>query len=470
MIAKPKPTSSTNTILGVVILAGFLSGYDYTALNVVVPTLAEQFAASFSITSWVLLAFALVFVAFAIPATNLIGVFGLRRMILAGFSLFAIGSVLCALSTNIFALSAFRGAQALGGSLLFVASPALVRLKIPVQARGRAYGFVALAPAIGMCAGPSIGATLISEFGWQWVFFLNIPVCILGFVLVFFCVHDQPSSQRRSRIDYWGSATSFVGLAALVFAINQGTEQGWTSIWIMSCFVLSFACFSAFACYELRSEHPAINIRLFINPTFGLGALSAFLQMFVVGGLMFILPIYLELGKGLSTTSAGYLLTFQSLALIVVSLTSGLLSERRSSTQICRIGIYALVVTMVLLLQDYRFAGVYLMAVALILLGLSKGLFAPALLKSTLDKVPEIEAQSASGLISTIRVLGQLMGIVVFETILSGTAGTNAASLAEGKINVMDFQPIFWVSLGLSCLPLLPLIFQTRNTQFKHPG
>ncbi|MEM7320862.1 MAG: MFS transporter, partial [Pseudomonadota bacterium] len=466
----PTGRNPTSAILSIVVLSGFLSGYDYTALNVVVPTLAKHFDTSFSIASWVLLSFAIVFVAFAIPATSLIGAFGLRRMMLTGFSVFAVGSLLCSLSDTIYELAAFRGLQALGGSILFISSPALVRLRIPRNARGKSYGFVALAPSIGMCVGPSIGALLISKFGWPSIFVLNLPICALGLALTFRFVRDEADSDRRPKVDVLGSTSIFVGLSALVLAVNQGSELGWTSAWILAGFGTACAGLAIFVRYELSTDKAALDLRLLAERIFGTGALSAFLQMFVVGGIMFTFPIYLELGKGLPTTHAGYLITVQSLALIVISLASGPINEHVNSLRICRIALCLLTLTMIVLSQDFRLGTVYLAGTSLALLGLSKGLFAPAILKATLDDIPESWALNASGLISTIRVLGQLLGIVVFETILSATVGADTTSFAQGTVHAAEFRSIFWVAIGLSVLPFLPLMLRTTGKRPSHPG
>lgn len=467
------PNLNPNALLLTTIsLSGFLTGFDYTALNVAIPSLTQLFHSTYSITSWVLLAYALVFVALAMPVGNLIGIFGAKRLLGIGFGIYAVGSICCALAPGINWLVVFRALQAVGGAILFVSGPALVRMHLPEDERGRGYGVAALAPTIGIFAGPALGAFILSEFGWRWIFVINLPVCALGFYLVRLMPFKTPTTKPKVVFDIPGSVLLFVGLISAVFAINQGTELGWTSSLILSAFGIAAVCLSVFVIWELGNKNAAMDLRILANPRFRAGAIAIFLYLFLYGGLNFSLPIFLSQVKGLSINSVGSVIAIQPLTILIITVFIGLVAKLLPIGTRNFMGSSLLIVALVLALQDQLTSGIWLMMVVLVLMGAGQALYMPALLQLTLEPVEHTRAAQANGILTTLRTLGQLVGVVSFETMMSGSAGANNVQISQAIGDHSAFRSLFWFALGLSVAAAAAsiwLVYKTNHTVDK-PG
>ena len=288
------PAQNHAGLLVIITLSGFLTGFDYTALNIAIPTLGQEFQSTYSTTSWVLLAYALIFTSFAMPAGNLIRLFGARKLLMIGFLIYAVGSACCALAPGIIPLALFRALQGVGGVILFVSGPALVRLHMGEDARGRGYGIAALAPTIGIFSGPALGAFILSELSWRWIFVVNLPICLVGIAIVALMPQLRATNPIEKQFDIAGSLLLLCGLGLLVFALNRGTELGWGSSYILAAFAISAGSMVAFAFWELRSARAAFDVQLLKIAVFRYGAFAIFLYLFLYGGLSFTFPIFLN--------------------------------------------------------------------------------------------------------------------------------------------------------------------------------
>lgn len=451
-------------LLVVISLSGFLTGFDYTALNIAIPELAHGFQSTYSITSWVLLAYALVFTAFAMPAGNLIGLFGARRLLTTGFLIYAIGSILCVFATGILPLIGFRIIQGIGGVILFVSGPALVRLHMGHETRGFGYSIAALAPTIGIFSGPALGSFILSEFGWRWIFALNMPICVAGIVIVASISGIRaPRRAPKRHIDTLGSLLLFGGLGALVLALNQGTELGWTSHLILIAFGIAICCLSAFITWELYSPQAAFDLRLLTNAVFCFGALAVFLYLLMYGGLNFSFPIYLNQIKDLSIATTGRVMAFQPLTILGMTFAVGAISGVLSSRKRIGLGVSLMLVSMTLALQDDRATGLWLMVLVFITMGMAQSFFLPAVLEITLEAVAEDRAAQASGVLTTLRAMGQMLGVVVFETVLSNQVGINNAEVTPTQDDHNSFLRIFWLAAFVPLFIAACAFAQTRK-------
>ncbi|MEM8562494.1 MAG: MFS transporter [Pseudomonadota bacterium] len=460
-----------STLLVVISLSGFLTGFDYTALNVAIPELSQLFHSSYSITSWVLLAYALVFVSFSMPAGNLMTLFGVRALLYVGFAVYAIGSVLCGIAPNIYILIAARALQAIGGAILFVSGPALVRTQLPKQDRGHGYGVAALAPTIGVFAGPALGALVITELGWRWIFAINLPVCALGILLI----NGLESTSNRhaaekQKLDVPGALLLFVALVCFVLAVNQGTELGWTNPIILAMCCLSAVCITGFIYWELNSEDASMDIRLLLERPFLIGSLAVFLFLMLYGGLNFSMPIFLNQIKGLATGSVGLVMAIQPMVVLIMTLFAGWLAKAIAVDARAKMGFALLLIALLLALEDHLTTGILLIACVLFLFGLGQSLFLASTIEMTLEQIDEGRAARANGLLSTLRTLGQLIGVVMFETLLSESVGANNIQVTPTQGDHYDFRSIFWFALSVSVMAGFAAIYLARLVSHAAEG
>jgi EmrB/QacA subfamily drug resistance transporter len=454
-------------LLWVISLSGFLTGFDYTALNIAMPTLASEFQATYSQVSWVLLAYALIFVAGAMPASNLMRAYGTRRVLMLGFVVYGVGSLCCIWAPTLLLLSMSRAVQAVGGTVLFVAGPALIRMQFPEGLRGRGYGVAALAPTIGLCLGPALGGLIVAELGWRWIFVVNLPVCVLGILFLLTGLKFNEQELGKGPLDIPGSVLFFATMIAFVFAINQGTEMGWASPLILATFSCSALGLTALVVRELHSPSAAMDLRLLAQPEFRHGALALFLLLFLIGGLGFCLPIFLEVIKGVSTKISGVILSVQPVVIVGLSMLSGAIAAWKGPNVRGILGSFVIMAALGLAMADTFSTGVWLIALALFGVGIGFALCLPSVIQMTLDPIAPARATQANGMLTTARTLGQLTGIVGFETVLSGYVGVNSHDISAAPDETGAFRVVFGIALGVTAAALFAIHLQSRN---YHPN
>ena len=470
--------SRTSFILLVAWLGAFLAGFDFAALYVAIPVIANEFNIGLSATSWIVLAYTLVFVGFTISVGTLGTRFGIRRLLFWGFLIFGALSIPCALSTDIYMLTVSRALQALGGSILYVLGPAVLRNMIPQDQQEQAFGLFAFAPYVGISMGPALGGLITFHLGWSWIFVLNVPICLIGLLALKAMPAEAANTDHGHKrpLDIAGSVLGFVFLAFLVLAFNQGKEWGWASFGIVGCFVGCVVFFAAFIWWEVRSENSAIDLSLFRRRTFGLGLISIFLILFVSAGAQFLFPIHAEWFKGLSVQVTGILLMSTSAGLALSSLQSKRLATRFYIRDLCIAGLVVASLGVALYAFGTRHLPVWSFALALAIFGFGVGLHYPQLMRLAMQTTPEEKSIQASTAMSSIRSVAQLLGIVVFETVFSEVYlnpdnPNYGSSTSMESIDLMAaaFMIAFTIGLVLCLVAVIPLLFLARSEKEMVP-
>jgi len=223
-------------VLVTVMVGTFMGPFDGSVVNIALPRLTEYFGVGVTTVEWVVVAYLLTVSTFLLTFGRLGDMIGLKKIYLAGFAIFVLGSGACALAWNIWALVGFRVLQALGAGMLFAVGPAIVTHAFPPTERGKALGFVGVSVAVGLALGPTLGGFLIGIYDWHLIFLVNLPVGLFALVLAWRVLsYDEPHDQR---FDPLGSVTSFVALFPLLLALSRGEAWGWDSPLVLGLFVL----------------------------------------------------------------------------------------------------------------------------------------------------------------------------------------------------------------------------------------
>lgn len=460
-------------------LGAFLAGFDFAALYVAIPVIANEFNIGLSATSWVVLIYTLVFVGFTIPVGTLGTRYGIKRMMIAGFVIFGALSVVCALSTNIQMLAAARTLQALGGSILYVLGPAILRSMIPHDKQDRAFGLFAFAPYVGISLGPGLGGLITFYLGWNWIFLVNVPVCLVGLLALrsMPAPSDQQSGAPDKPLDIGGSLLGFVFLACLVFAFNQGREWGWGSPVIVVCLVASVAVFVAFIWWEMRSDNSAIDLSLFGRRVFGLSLLTIFLILFVSAGAQFLFPIHAEWLLGLSVHHAGFLLMAMPAGLAISSLQSDRFSKHFHIRDLCMTGLFIAAIGIAIYAFGGQLLPVWIYAVALAVFGFGIGMHYPHMMRLAMQSTPLEKSVETSTAMSSLRSVSQLLGIVVFETLFSEVYlkpenPDYGSSTSAQSIELMNsaFMIAFTIGIVICLFAIVLLLFLSRSENEQIPS
>lgn len=408
----------------------FMSALDGSVVNTILPLLRAKLNASVAGIEWVTTTYLLVVSALLLGVGRAGDLRGHKRIYLAGFVLFVIGSALCGLAPSAGWLIALRGLQGVGATMLFANAPAILTRSFPGSKRGRVLGALGTMTYLGLTAGPSLGGWLAQAFGWRAVFYINVPVGAIALSLGFWAIENDEPEGRTERFDYLGAALFAAGLVALLVALNQGHAWGWTSLVTIGLLVVAALLLAAFVVVERRRASPMLDLSLFESRVFASTTVSALLNYVCVYAVLFVVPFLLIQGRGLDTQQAGLVLTAQPLVMAVAAPASGALSDRIGSRILATLGMLVLTGGLVLLAFLAPHGPIASIAAALGVVGLGVGMFVAPNNSALMGAAPRTRQGIASGVLATARNVGMVLGVglagAVFTTVLGRVTGAGA--------------------------------------------
>ena len=388
----------------------FMLLLDITIVNVALPRIQHDLHTSFTDLQWVVDAYSLMLATVVLTAGSLGDLLGRKRVFLSGVALFTIASALCGSATNPLFLNLARGAQGIGGAIMFAVSLALLSQEFHGRERGTAFGIWGATIGAAVAIGPLAGGVLTEGLGWRWIFFVNIPI---GAALVFFGMRVLVESRDETHggIDYIGLVTLSIGLFALVLALLRGNDWGWSSGRVVGLFVAAAIFIVVFTVVELRQEHPMFDPRLFGVPAFAGAQITAFAISSAMFAQFLFLTLYLQNVLGLSPIQTG----LRFLPLSVVSFFVAPLAGRLSSTIPIRVllGVgLALNGVALLLMHGVTTSSTWTTLLAgFVIAGIGIGMVNPPLATTAVSVVPPRQAGMAAGANNTFRQVGIATGI-----------------------------------------------------------
>jgi EmrB/QacA subfamily drug resistance transporter len=406
----------------------FMSALDGSVVNTILPVLRSELHASMAGIEWVTTVYLLVVSALLLIVGRAGDLYGHKVVYLTGFALFIAGSALCGASTSLRMLIVMRGVQAIGAAMIYANAPAILTKAFPPEQRGSALGAQATFTYLGLTAGPSLGGWLAAAFGWRSVFYINLPVGLIAAGLAArVVVRDRPDTQRE-RFDFAGAALFTSGLIALLVALNQGHDLGWTSMPIVALFAAAVLLLASFLAVERRRAAPMLDLTLFHSRVFSAATASALLNYICTYAVLFVVPFLLIQGRGLNTQRAGLVLTAQPIVMAIVAPLAGSLSDRIGSRILATSGMFVFACGLVLLGWLAPAASLLMLAAGLAVIGVGIGLFTTPNNSALMGAAPRHRQGIASGVIASARNVGMVLGVglagAVFTTILTrGGAG-----------------------------------------------
>lgn len=410
--------------LATVALGTFMSTLDSSIVNISLPSILSYFRSDLATIEWVVLAYLLTITALLLTFGRLADIWGRKKVYTIGFAVFTLGSLLCGLSASPLQLILARIVQAVGGAMVQANGLAITGAVFPGAERGRALGINGAIVATGITAGPTIGGVLVSLFGWQSIFLVNLPIGIIGIALALVVLEEGRISFRDTgpgaarRFDPLGAILVSVALVTLLLGLNQGPERGWGSPLIVGLLGLAAVSFLAFLRVERRAVAPLIDLALFRIRAFATGSLAALLSFLAISANAFLMPFFLQLVLGYGPARAGLLLTPTSLTFAVLAPVSGWLSDRLGARVLSSIGLAATSVALALLgrlTADAHYADVL---VRLILLGIGIGLFNSPNTSAVFGAAPRERYGTVGGFLSMMRNSGNVVGVALAGAIL----------------------------------------------------
>jgi EmrB/QacA subfamily drug resistance transporter len=419
-------TAGKWTVLAIVAVGVFMSTLDSSIVNISLPAIAHYFGVSLNGTvEWVIIAYLVIIAAVLLTIGRFADMVGRKPVWVAGLTIFTLGSAICGASPSLGLLVAARAFQGLGGALLFAVSPAMLTTAFPPEERGRALGMNAVVVALGVSAGPTIGGILTETLTWRAIFYVNVPLGIVGILTTLKFLTEKPRF-GRARFDPAGASLLAVGLASLTLGLSFGQEWGWSSARLIISIVVGVVALVAMVFVEQRVAHPVVDLRLLRNRIFASANVSLVLSFLALFAVSFLLPFYLEELRGFSTLEAGFLLTPLPLTIAVIAPISGSLADRIGTRWLAATGLAIACVGLVLISQLNASSSIFDIVWRLIVTGLGQALFQSPNNSALMGAAPRGQQGSAAGFLATGRVIGQSVSVALAGAVFASIGGAAA--------------------------------------------
>ncbi|WP_241037383.1 MFS transporter [Blastococcus litoris] len=416
---------ATMTVCLLVVITG------NTILNVAIPTVQRELAATQGELQWAVDAYILVFAGLLFTWGIVGDRIGRKRVLLIGLTVFAVGSVLAAFSDSAIELIAWRAVMGVGGAAVQPTTLAVITNVFPPRERGRAIGVWAGTAGIGVAGGPLAGGAVLEHFWWGSVFLVGVPVALLGIVAVLAFV---PESRDPSpgRLDISGVLLSILALAGVVYGlIRGGSGVGWTTPGVLVPLIGGLLLLALFVQLQRRSSHPALDVSLFRNPAFSAAAAALGLNFFALLGATFYLVFYLQGVRGYTPLQSGAALIPVAVGMAVMAPRSSGLAERFGAKAVCAGG-FGLIALSFLGIQLLDLTSpVWLLLVVLSVQGLGMGAVMAPATESIMSVVPREKAGAGAAVNNSVRQVGGALGVAILGSVLAASYSANLGSAVD---------------------------------------
>jgi EmrB/QacA subfamily drug resistance transporter len=407
----------------------FLSTIDGSIVNVALPTLKKELHTNFATVQWVVVAYLLIVTSLMLGVARLADMIGKKRIYITGMVVFTTASLLCGLAPSVGFLIGFRVLQGVGAVMMQALGMAIITEAFPREQRGRALGMAGTIVSLGISIGPTIGGLLLGTVGWRAIFLVNLPVGMIGLVMVRRHVPDwrPPGGQR---FDAAGAAILLITLLSLTLGLTFGPDNGWGNPAILALLGGAGLGFGVFVLVEARLDQPMIDLRLFRDTLFSISLFTGLIVFVVLAG-GFVMPFYLEQVKGYDPRQTGLMLTMVPAALGLTAPIAGALSDRYGSRGISLAGLIVIIGAcfLVTTLDENTSALGYL--VRALPLGIGIGLFQSPNNSAVMGSAPRERLGVVSGLLALTRNFGQVIGLPLIGAIFASRV-IDTAKLPSG--------------------------------------
>jgi EmrB/QacA subfamily drug resistance transporter len=411
--------------LGAMCFALFMIMLDNTVVNVALPSIQRDLAASISGLEWTINGYTLSFAVLLATGGRLGDIFGRRRMFLVGVIIFALSSATAGLAQSDTDLVVSRVVQGVGAALMMPATLSIITDAFPASERGRAMGMWAGVSALALAVGPVLGGFLTEHVSWRAIFYLNIPVAVGAVTAALFAVRESRDTTVGRDVDYAGVAILTGALTALVLSLVEGNSWGWGSTQIIGLLAAAGVGLVAFVLVELRVKVPMVEFHFFADRNFLGAVVVALIVSFAMLGVFFFLALYMQDILRYSPVEAGVRFLPSTLMIVTVAPIAGRLADRFGPRWLIVAGLTIVGASL------YSFSGIAVdssygdLLPGFMLLGIGIALTMSPMTSAAMNAVSVEKAGIASGVLSMFRMVGGSLGVAVTGAIFQGSVGAS---------------------------------------------
>jgi len=421
---QPRGLEQKWKILISVMFGIFMIILDSTVVNVAFPTLRREFGATLADTQWVLSIYVLSLGVTTPVSGFLADRFGIKRVYLIGLAIFVIGSVLCGLAPSLGWLIAARALQGFGGGMAQPLGPAQLYRAFPPKEQGTALGYFGIVLVFAPALGPILGGWLVDANLWRLIFFINIPVGILGVILGSRSLLDY-QVERKPAFDPLGLVTAVIGFGSVLYAASIAESNGWTGPTTLLAFGIGILALIAHVIVELRVKEPMTSLRLFGNPVFLNAALVGYVATIAMFGAEFLMPVYLQAFRGRTALETGYILLAIAIPSGIATPIAGRLYDKIGPRLNLIVGFGILCINTWQLSLIEATTPISYIIFLLALRGLAFGLTLQTSFVAALSSIPLSNLPRGSSLVNSTRFVVQAVSVAAMATILSSAVSAD---------------------------------------------
>ena len=428
-------STSKGAVLLIASMSSFLTPFTSSSVNIALPSIGAKLSLDAVTLSWVATVYLLSAAAFLVPFGRIADIHGRKRIFRIGIVIDAVASVLCATSRSGAWLIAFRALQGLGGAMIFGTGVAMLTSVFPPKERGRALGINVAATYIGLSIGPLVGGFFTQHFGWQGIFFFNAFLGLVITVAALWKLKGEWAEAKGEKFDLTGAVIYSMALIVIIYALSVFPAL-W-GVWLILAGAIGLA---AFVRWEIRQEHPVLNIGLFRNnKVFAFSSLAALINYSATFAVSFLLSLYLQYIKGFTPERAGLILIAQPVMMAIFSPVAGSLSDRIEPRIIASIGMALTTAGLVMLVFVSGDISLSYILASLVVLGLGFGFFSSPNTNAVMGSVDRKSYGVASGMLGTMRLTGQTLSMGIALLLFA---------LYMGRVQISpEYYPLFLKSM-----------------------
>jgi len=423
---------------------------DGSIVNVALPTLSDQLHSNLSTLQWVVTAYLLTITSLLPVFGRLSDLVGRKKVFGLGFLVFILGSALCGLAQNIWFLVGTRVLQAVGAAMLMSNSAAIITAIFPPQERGKALGLTGTVVALGSLTGPALGGILIGLASWRSIFYINVPIGLIGFAAVLLILPiDVPSKEKESFV-FLGALTFTFGMILVLLGITNGEDWGWLSFPVLLSVALGTVSLVVFVLTERRIKHPMIDLSLFRNRPFLIGNLSGGLSFVAMFANTLILPFYLQGILNYKPAQVGLILMVFPIAMAIVAPLSGHASDKFGPMVLTTSGLVITGLGLFYFSTLTATTNFYQILPGSILTGVGAGMFQSPNNSSVMSSVPPRKLGIAGGINSLVRNLGMVIGIAWSVSLFESLGGVSMPKFGQINVFMSAYHSVMLVAMAIA--------------------
>ena len=442
--------------MALILLATIVDGMDSSIVNVVLPAISEDLGMSVSSSALVSVAYLVPIAGLCLAFSKLAERVNVRRMFLAGTTVFLIASVGCAASPNEESLVLMRFVQGIGATFMVASTPIMVVRLLDEDHRGRGMGCIAAGSGISVIIGPTVGGILGDLFSWHAVFLINIPICALIVLATLVILPKTDGEPGRRFPDVPSVALMFAGMGLVMMGLYGFTESILPdTVTVAVCVIGGVLILGSFI-VSGRSKDPLVHLELLRSRRFTIVTLVFLLSTMAGAGVMYVLPFYMQSVQGLTAAETGMILAGASIITVIATVPTGRWCDSRGCRTPASMSLVLRMVFAAMLGYIDPSLGMAYLAVALAILGISFGISGTSQSTRMVEESPEEYAGEAGSMAMTVNYVGYALGLALFAIVFSlFGAGTDDVASMDVSDCLNGFHGSCWFSLILSALALV---------------